>query len=149
MAKLEQSPPRRVRNSDNAESLANREVSERAPVELRKPLHLAQKDGWGLQVTLVWPRVLRMSHACRNTLRDVPGLVFQLVSLDLRVGKHPGRNCPSALHARKSRKVVNCNGLLNTTGFVFHIFHFAHSHLPGVRVFCLQGFPAHRGDCAL
>ena len=43
------------------------------------------------------------------------------------------------------RKVVNCNGLLNTTGLVFHIFHFAHSHLPGERVFCLQGFPAHRG----
>ena len=35
---------------------------------------------------------------------------------------HPEGNPPSALHARKRRKVVNCNGLLNTTGFVFHIF---------------------------
>jgi len=29
--------------------------------------------------------------------------------------------------------------------FRFSHFHFAHSHLPGERVFCLQGFPAHRG----
>ena len=89
----------------------------------------------------MWPRVLRMSHACRNTLRDVPGLVFQLVSLDLRVGKHPGRNCPSALHARKSRKVVKLNGLLSTTGFVFHIFtlHIATFQVCGF--FAYKAFP--------
>ena len=41
-------------------------------------MHLAPKGGWGPQVTLEWPRVLRVSRAFRNTLKDVTGLVFQL-----------------------------------------------------------------------
>ena len=53
----------------------------------------------------MWPA--RPGWVARLKLIErITGLVFQLVSLDLRVGKHPGRNCPSALHARKSRKIV-------------------------------------------
>ena len=53
----------------------------------------------------------------------------------------PGDNRPSRFRARKSRKVRDCNGLLNTTVFVFHVFHFAHSHLLVRGVFAYKAFP--------
>ena len=48
---------------------------------------------------------------------------------------------PERAHARKSRKVVKLNGLLSTTGFVFHIFtlHIATFQVRGF--FAYKAFP--------
>ena len=88
----------------------------------------------------MWPA--RPGWVARLKLIErITGLVFQLLRLDQTLSKPPGRNCPSALHARKSRKVVKLNGLLSTTGFVFHIFtlHIATFQVRGF--FAYKAFP--------
>ena len=133
-----------IQNAAEIADTVGRSRSE-APAEVKKPCCYRQR-GAGSLTSLVCGLCVCARLEMVETVTD-PGL--PACEPRPTLSRHPGRNCPSALHARKSRKVVNCNGLLSTTGFVFHIFHFAHSHLPGARVFCLQGFPAHRGDCAL
>ena len=63
------------------------------------------------------------------------------MSLDQTLSRPPGRNGPSALTQEKSRKVVKLNGLLSTTGFVFHIFtlHIATFQVRGF--FAYKAFP--------
>ena len=53
----------------------------------------------------------------------------------------PRPEWPERAHARKSRKVVKLNGLLSTTGFVFHIFtlHIATFQVRGF--FAYKAFP--------
>ena len=103
-------------------------------------MHLAQKDGWGPQTHACVASASRGAGARLKLIERISGLVFQLAPRP-NVCRPPGRNGPSALTQEKSRKVVSCNGLLNTTGFAFHIFtlHIATFQVRGF--FAYKAFP--------